>query len=241
MEVHAHTHTPRKKWTHYFWEFLMLFFAVFCGFMAENQREHYVEHQREKKYAIQLISDLRADSAFFVWMARGLDSNIVWHKEFEKIMSSSSATDHDIVKGYIKLQAFFSMNATTATYSEMKSSGSFRYMQNTELTRVLKKYYEGSLSFLKIAEEGAYDFFTNHIDPFTLKHFRMTDIDLINTKLLTDSPVFLQRNKDSEIGLMNIMGMYKANLVLYLERGVMPAKKRVNEIIELLKKEYHLK
>ena len=22
MEVHAHTHTPRKKWTHYFWEFL---------------------------------------------------------------------------------------------------------------------------------------------------------------------------------------------------------------------------
>ena len=30
MEVHAHTHTPRKKWTHYFWEFLMLFLAVFC-------------------------------------------------------------------------------------------------------------------------------------------------------------------------------------------------------------------
>ena len=28
MEVHAHTHTPRKKWTHYFWEFLMLFLAV---------------------------------------------------------------------------------------------------------------------------------------------------------------------------------------------------------------------
>jgi len=23
MEVHAHTHTARKKWTHYFWEFLM--------------------------------------------------------------------------------------------------------------------------------------------------------------------------------------------------------------------------
>ena len=21
MEVHAHAHTPRKKWTHYFWEF----------------------------------------------------------------------------------------------------------------------------------------------------------------------------------------------------------------------------
>jgi hypothetical protein len=38
MEVHAHSHTARKKWTHYFWEFLMLFLAVFCGFMAENIR-----------------------------------------------------------------------------------------------------------------------------------------------------------------------------------------------------------
>ncbi len=22
MEVHSHSHTPRKNWTHYFWEFL---------------------------------------------------------------------------------------------------------------------------------------------------------------------------------------------------------------------------
>ena len=58
MEVHAHshlasgeTHTARKKWTHYFWEFLMLFLAVFCGFLAQNQREHMIEGQREKKYA----------------------------------------------------------------------------------------------------------------------------------------------------------------------------------------------
>jgi hypothetical protein len=25
MEVHHHSHTARKKWTHYFWEFIMLF------------------------------------------------------------------------------------------------------------------------------------------------------------------------------------------------------------------------
>jgi hypothetical protein len=43
MEVHAHTHTQRKKWSHYLWEFLMLFLAVFCGFLAENIREHGVE------------------------------------------------------------------------------------------------------------------------------------------------------------------------------------------------------
>src|SRR5215204_177352 len=62
MEVHHHPHTSRKKWTHYLWEFLMLFLAVFCGFLAENQREHYVEHHRAKAYAQSLFNDLQNDT-----------------------------------------------------------------------------------------------------------------------------------------------------------------------------------
>ena len=62
MEVHAHTHTARKKWTHYFWEFLMLFLAVFCGFLAEYQLEHMIEHRREKQYLRSMLGDLAADT-----------------------------------------------------------------------------------------------------------------------------------------------------------------------------------
>jgi hypothetical protein len=41
MEVHHHAHDPaaphhKKNWKSYFWEFLMLFLAVFCGFLAEQ-------------------------------------------------------------------------------------------------------------------------------------------------------------------------------------------------------------
>src|SRR5258705_13390061 len=68
MEVHAHTHTVpiaigRKKWIHYFWEFLMLFLAVFCGFLAENLREHTIEHQRAKQFALSQLSDIKTDTA----------------------------------------------------------------------------------------------------------------------------------------------------------------------------------
>ena len=70
MEVHHHAHTESppagragKKWTHYLWEFIMLFLAVFCGFLAENQREHYIEHQREKQYMRSLLEDLQTDTA----------------------------------------------------------------------------------------------------------------------------------------------------------------------------------
>ena len=49
MEVHPHPHTPsppagraEKKGTHYLWEFLMLFPAVFCGFLAENFQKQLI-------------------------------------------------------------------------------------------------------------------------------------------------------------------------------------------------------
>lgn len=63
MEVHAHTHTARKKWTHYFWEFLMLFLAVFCGFFAEYQLEHKIERDRAKELAKSFYEELKNDSA----------------------------------------------------------------------------------------------------------------------------------------------------------------------------------
>ena len=62
MEVHAHTHTARKKWTHYFWEFIMLFLAVFCGFLAEYQLEHKIEKDRAKELAKSFYEELKNDS-----------------------------------------------------------------------------------------------------------------------------------------------------------------------------------
>jgi len=62
MEVHSHSHTERKKWTHYFWEFFMLFLAVTAGFFVENQREHWMEHQRETRYVKNLLQDLSRDT-----------------------------------------------------------------------------------------------------------------------------------------------------------------------------------
>jgi len=65
MEVHAHAHTPRKNWTHYFWEFLMLFLAVFCGFLAEYQLEHKIEKDKARQYIRSFYDDLTADTLEF--------------------------------------------------------------------------------------------------------------------------------------------------------------------------------
>ena len=65
MEVHAHSHTPRKKWTHYFWEFLMLFLAVSLGFYAENLREGMIHKEQVKTNMHSLLSDLQSDVRVF--------------------------------------------------------------------------------------------------------------------------------------------------------------------------------
>src|SRR5688500_14583552 len=73
MEVHHHSHTSRKKWTHYFWEFLMLFLAVFCGFLAEYQLEHKIEKDRKSQFINSLVADLQDD-------VKNLDEMIVWEQ-----------------------------------------------------------------------------------------------------------------------------------------------------------------
>ncbi|HEY8660906.1 MAG TPA: hypothetical protein VIL78_17880 [Hanamia sp.] len=62
MEVHHHAHHYEiKNWKIYLWEFIMLFLAVFSGFLAENQREYMVERKREKQYIRTLIKDIQTD------------------------------------------------------------------------------------------------------------------------------------------------------------------------------------
>jgi hypothetical protein len=66
MEVHAHSHNHGKKnWKAYFWEFLMLFLAVFCGFLAEYQLEHKIEKDRELQYIRSLYEDLKENDKTF--------------------------------------------------------------------------------------------------------------------------------------------------------------------------------
>ena len=63
METHAHHlhNAPGHGWKHYFFEFVMLFLAVFCGFLAENLREDQVEHRREQLYMNRVIQDLKSN------------------------------------------------------------------------------------------------------------------------------------------------------------------------------------
>jgi hypothetical protein len=142
MEVHAHTHTARKKWTHYFWEFLMLFLAVFCGFMAEYQLEHTIEKDREKQYMITMIEDLKTDSVMLERNIRQRTSRI---RMIDSLVSLLNSPERDL-KGndlYFFARSISpptNMFPNDRTIQQLKSSGNLRLIRNKDISNEIMAY-----------------------------------------------------------------------------------------------------
>lgn len=141
MEVHAHSHTERKKWTHYFWEFLMLFLAVVCGFFAEYQLEHKIEKDRARQFLQSMLVDVRTN-------IKNLDSLLTQdriiianHEQLVDWLLQDSAT---IDRGAFakKMGAVWIRNflVRKETYEQMKSSGSLRYVGNIKFLEKMMDY-----------------------------------------------------------------------------------------------------
>ena len=133
MEVHTHTHTARKKWTHYFWEFLMLFLAVFCGFLAEYALEHKIEADREKQYALSMVEDLKLDTAALNTIIRlrtnrneDLDSLYLLLNDRSDLTDRARLYRFSMLVGRLAGLQFISNDRTI---QQLKNSGSLRLIR----------------------------------------------------------------------------------------------------------------
>ena len=143
MEVHAHSHTPRKKWTHYFWEFLMLFLAVFCGFLAEYQLEHKIEKNREKQYMQSLVEDLKADTAMLAANIKIRQDRMQMIDTFLSLLYSPTGIRQrsgDLY--YLARRASPPANIfpNDGTIQQLKSSGNLRLVHKKEIANSIMAY-----------------------------------------------------------------------------------------------------
>ena len=246
MEVHAHSHTPRKKWTHYFWEFLMLFLAVFCGFLAEYQLEHKIEKEREQEYIKSLVADLKNDEAIIDQhissQKRGIemmDTMITFLNSPELIRSNGDQLYY-IARVGPRTTTFASNNKT---FEQLKNAGGFRLIRNNEAANNIMSYYN-IIPFLHQLEEIYNSEFADYkklaAKIFEPVVFRRQELGAGGVKRSTDNPQI--RNVTPE--LLKELGIYS----IYLNgtrRGILPVldslKKTGNELIRYLEKEYRVK
>jgi hypothetical protein len=258
MEVHAHTHTPRKKWTHYLWEFLMLFLAVFCGFLAENQREHVVESQRAKEYAKSLLSDLKEDTAE---ISGGIRQNAFMVSAMDSCISiGMKKPGASTIPGTFYYYSRFASNAysidwNASTLTQLLQSGNLRYFRNKELVTKINKYYA---SENLISKNNETDFIQrNHISEIRSRlllanqfiYFASSDIGLAMKGHVPDDTLdqLMSQQLSLKQGNANIMNEFLNNVEerkirnkRFVEELYPKALNAASEIIELLKKEYHL-
>jgi hypothetical protein len=244
MEVHAHTHSPRKKWTHYFWEFLMLFLAVFCGFLAENFREHQIEHRREKQYMQSLLVDIKEDTAEIHKSKLTATKAMAYEDSLMFYLYNNSPGDF-LPEEFLNID-FNAMLRLKVVFNEgtalqLKNSGNMRLIRNTEVFHKISLYWnEQENTRISLSRYLEY---RNRGREYSEKLFAFSDQDLINAKLIAASGKgvrVIQSNPALWSEYSNIISHCHITVLNYLDQ-LEKLLKKAEELIGLLQKEYHLK
>ncbi len=244
MEVHHHSHTARKRWAHYFWEFLMLFLAVFCGFLAEYQLEHKIEKTRERQYIRSFVEDLEADAKslqgridYCDQTVRRVDSLIAVfnHPELKKM-----AVEVYYFLRWMHRSDVFSVNDRTIV--QLRNAGGMRLVSNKDVADSMNSYYK-EVDHIKFIYEEQVEW-RRALRPDFSRLMNGTDygktIDEKNTVIRSSEPLQL-RSTDPELIneyillLNNIKGI---NLGLKRRMGSLITKGTI--IREFIINEYHL-
>ena len=250
MEVHHHAHTARKKWTHYFWEFLMLFLAVFCGFLAEYKLEHVIEIQREEKYAISLLEDLKKDTA-------DLNNDLLWwglqakridtiHIEFDKPERDRNLFSLYRIVSFMRIYNAFEYH--DRTIDQLKNAGFFRLLRKKNVADSLIDYDALIRSTLLNIEGGSNTIFMNvnflqnkiFDTRYMFAGFR-SSIPVLDSLFRANPATFsLRAGKKEEIfEYANHLQFYKGNILV--RQAIMRSLlHKAKTLIELIKTEYRL-
>ena len=244
MEVHHHAHTARKKWTHYFWEFLMLFLAVFCGFLAEYQLEHKIEKDREKAYMKNMLDDLKADTTAFKQYTR---DNVIAFNTIDSLVYLLKSPERKTRASRIYyLARTLTMRtewlfANERTYDQMKFSGQLRLIRKQEVSDSISSYYN---SLKQIANQN--ERIKDRVNHYFLSMNKLFDAEVMlyvfkerkepeasKAKLLTEDP--------EVINDMLTCAQYLYGTFSFSQNAGLARCKTAENLIEMIKNEYHLK
>ena len=258
MEVHHHPHTARKKWTHYFWEFLMLFLAVFCGFLAEYKLEHTIEHQREKQYMATMLEDLKSDTSLLNYAVD------YWDTINNSIDSVADAvqlplTPTGLFKAYRHLNNalnYYSFSFNDRTVAQLKNSGGFRLIREKNVANKIILFDQfNNDAILNIA--GQHNFFYETVVQLRNKVFvqeiinevykrHQYNLPPLSANIWIDSMINKNSIRLPAETQLALMFEFKNALLAYrldytnMKWGYANLKTKMDELIAIIQKKYHL-
>lgn len=232
----------------------MLFLAVFCGFLAENIREHNVEHRRAREFARSLVKDLNNDTAAITTYSKSANNYISISDTLIALNKSKldgpNATKFSFYTRFAYWTGGVDWNRTT--FEQIKNSGSLRYFNHQLLEKLMK--YDAVINDIE------HEFFNhvtrgntliNSISRILEPGFHQDASKLFIWSMDTITNETLQRylsvktksleNKREEINqLLNMVVVQQRNLRVG-ETRLQKARALAEELITDFTEEYHLK
>ncbi len=223
----------------------MLFLAVFCGFLAENFREHQVEHQREKKFIQSLISDLKADTSRLGVIIHLRNQRAQMLDSFILLLNKPDAEKYSrfiyYYNSYATRGVAFRFMPSDGTIQQLKNGGNLRLIRKSRVSDSIIAYDVATRAYVwgNQDEEEIMDTYRNIaetvFDGRVLNAMRDEDN---NVYLLNDDPPF--RKTEEAVFRLN----YRIHmLTVYnrtMRRQAKELKEKVGRLIGLLRNEYHL-
>jgi len=248
MEVHHHSHAShgKKNWKSYFWEFLMLFLAVFCGFLAEWQLEHVIEHQREEKLVASLVEDLKKDSTEILQINEWESlqkTNDSLRAEIEK--PSGERNNLLMYKWFSGIRLFGNFEYHNRTIEQLKNGGNFRLIRKINLSDSLIDYDALIVSYLRDQENQSKDIYQklNFLqDKFiNSKFYRLSRANKSQLDSIYNATPDLfkisDRNNDYLFEYYNNLEFY-AQMTYYRIGTLKIMQRKARNLLELIGKEY---
>ena len=244
MEVHHHTHPGhhKKKWTDYFWEFLMLFLAVFCGFLAEYQLEHKIEKEKGIQYIRSFVEDLKHDTASLTAMTKEYKRKVVklnvislcYDSLFAKKTCSSCLSEL-----FAEGQAFWQLDVSDRTLQQLKNAGGLRLLSTADADSVTS--YDNFIKGYKIDETTVFQETQTSLRSTMNELFHYSAIRKLNDKsYATNESLFVTSDKEIITKYFNTLARYNGYCTGYIIKQEKIRSKAIG-LINYFTKKYHLK
>jgi hypothetical protein len=246
MEVHHHSHTSRKKWSHYFWEFLMLFLAVFCGFLAEYQLEHKIEKDREKQYMQSMLEDLAADtfmlkSTFTVAMAQKRVHDSILHLIYYQQPLNDSST-YELYNFHYSTRVL-GVSFEDRSKVQLKNSGSMRLVRKRNVNDSILLYWKRTEALEGISErisEIGNEITSLSTRIFHTKYLIPGEEALSALKGITPDAKLIHKDPLQLEEYANLQYLRRTRIIVLLDR-LTSTKIRAIRLMDLIRKEYHIR
>jgi len=243
MEIH-HPKVESKNFKEYFLEFLMIFFAVTMGFIAENIRENVSDHRKEMELIGSLVKDLRDDGAIIIDQIKVSKQRLLYSDSLINLVHKDSVGSKKADFYYYgRMTARWnSFSNNSRSIDEMKNGGLFRVIRNNDVAASIMAYYAfipqiKNLEDRQIIVDNEYRKIAVQVfDPYIFNHM-LNAADTIDR--ITGKPILLKNDKET---LNNLAGW--AHYTIANRSAIDEAKEQLlvkgEGLMALIKKEYHL-